>query len=50
MKRFIPAPVYQNTLGKEGFSLFLQSALVELLTQLRKELYETGNTMDSFVL
>ncbi|WP_260513528.1 nucleotidyl transferase AbiEii/AbiGii toxin family protein [Serratia fonticola] len=50
MKRFIPAPVYQNTLGKEGFSLFLQSALVELLTQLRKELYETGNTMDSFFL
>lgn len=33
MKRFIPAPVYQNTLGKEGFPLFLQSTLVELLTQ-----------------
>lgn len=50
MKRFIPAPVYKNTLGKDGFSLFMQGTLVELLTQLRKELYETGNTMDSFVL
>lgn len=50
MKRFIPAPVYQNTLGKEDFPLFLQDTLTELLTQLRKELYESGNNMVSFVL
>lgn len=50
MKRFIPAPVYETSLAKEGFSLFLQDTLSELLLQLRRELYESSDKSDSFIL
>ncbi|WP_159567281.1 nucleotidyl transferase AbiEii/AbiGii toxin family protein [Budvicia diplopodorum] len=50
MKRFIPAAVYETSLAKEGFSLFLQDTLTELLTQLKRELYEGGDEVDSFIL
>lgn len=50
MKRFIPASVYETSLAKEGFSLFLQDTLSELLLQLRRELYESSDKSDSFIL
>lgn len=50
MKRFIPATVYETSLGKEGFSLFLRDTLTELLMQLKRELYEKGDKTESFIL
>ncbi|RJT27615.1 nucleotidyl transferase AbiEii/AbiGii toxin family protein [Buttiauxella izardii] len=50
MKRFIPATVYETSLGKEGFSLFLRETLTELLMQLKRELYEKGDKTESFIL
>ncbi|WP_421506547.1 nucleotidyl transferase AbiEii/AbiGii toxin family protein [Erwinia rhapontici] len=50
MKRFIPAPVYETSLAREGFSLFLQATLTELLVQLKSELYEGNDNPDLFIL
>ncbi|HAV1789903.1 TPA: nucleotidyl transferase AbiEii/AbiGii toxin family protein [Enterobacter hormaechei subsp. xiangfangensis] len=38
MKRFIPAAVYDTSLGREGFNDFLETMLTELLTQLKRDL------------
>lgn len=45
MKRFIPAAVFETSLGQEGFSEFLENMLTELLTQLRRELDEAGGML-----
>lgn len=50
MKRFIPSSVYETSLGKEGFSSFLQDSLKNLLNQLRKELYAENDRTNSFQL
>lgn len=50
MKRFIPSSVYETSIGKEGFSLFLQDSLKDLFTQLKKGLYSDGSGVNSFRL
>lgn len=50
MKRFIPAPVYETSLAKEGFSLFLQDTLTMMLLQLKKELGEGSDKIGTFIL
>ncbi|MDC9581898.1 nucleotidyl transferase AbiEii/AbiGii toxin family protein [Xenorhabdus sp. PR6a] len=39
MKRFIPAPVYNRTIGQTDFVRYLEISLKELLTTIQRELY-----------
>ncbi|WP_333850771.1 nucleotidyl transferase AbiEii/AbiGii toxin family protein [Leclercia sp.] len=50
MKRFIPSAVYETSLGREGFSLFLLDSLSDLLNQLRTELYTKKDNAALFKL
>lgn len=50
MKRFIPASVFETSLGREGFSAFLLDSLSDLLHQLRTELYAKKDNAALFKL
>ncbi|AYA41984.1 nucleotidyl transferase AbiEii/AbiGii toxin family protein [Xenorhabdus nematophila] len=39
MKRFLPAPVYNRTIGQTDFTRYLETTLKALLTTVQKELY-----------
>ena len=42
MRRFIPADVYERTLGKEKFESYLSGTLQKLFSRLKGELYGEG--------
>lgn len=50
MKRFIPSSVYETSLGKEGFSLFVYDSLRDLFIQLKNRLYPNDKDSGLFTL
>ncbi len=48
MKRFIPAPVYNRTIGQTDFTRYLETTLKTLLTTVQKELYSPATNSVPF--
>ncbi|NDL01442.1 nucleotidyl transferase AbiEii/AbiGii toxin family protein [Photorhabdus bodei] len=50
MRRFIPAPIYDRSVGQEAFSTYLTTSLKALLTTVKKSLYSSGDNTVPFKL
>ncbi|MDE9461339.1 nucleotidyl transferase AbiEii/AbiGii toxin family protein [Xenorhabdus bovienii] len=50
MRRFIPAPIYDRSVGQEEFSTYLMTSLKTLLTTVKDSLYSPGDNTVPFKL
>lgn len=48
MKRFTPADVYERTLAKDKFSLYLRNTVIELLQEVKLQLFSEGADANTF--